>query len=454
MDFRQYGIPAREWQRFVAAHPEAGATASLPDDKSGAELQEDANSERRDKSQRNFEAEGLESAVHVEEAEIRAAQKGGDGDEEAQQQDRLTARVYTRVQRDDDLRLDKVPGVVYYHGGVYVFGTPDTERHLCGLVASRLRVVVVHVCYREAPQHRHPAQHLDGKDGFEWVVSNAERLGIDPEQIVIVGLSCGAGIAASTTLRVCNEDAEKSEEEARRRPDKRSKTGDDRGDGQGQDDPELTSSDDVKPEDKVYDRSAPFVGRTASKRRIKGLVLCVPWLLQEACFPYHLFRSREATSRVQCAEASGMSRAVYDRLCDMLGAEDQADPLLNVPLAPDAELARFPRTAFMIAGMDFFRDDGLILAERLKSLRVPRRVHMFKGMPHGFRKFDDLWSSQRFDELLLLLMNWALGRTISSIDVGFHVEQQEMHEREAKSLVSRVQSPPYDTRHTGADRTT
>lgn len=38
-------------------------------------------------------------------------------------QDKLTAWVYTQVQRDDELRLDKVPAVVYYHGGVYVFGT-------------------------------------------------------------------------------------------------------------------------------------------------------------------------------------------------------------------------------------------------------------------------------------------------------------------------------------------
>jgi acetyl esterase/lipase len=39
-----------------------------------------------------------------------------------------------------------------------------------------------------------------------------------------------------------------------------------------------------------------------------------------------------------------------------------------VPLATDEELARFPRTAFMIAGMDMFRDDGLIFAEKLKTL--------------------------------------------------------------------------------------
>ncbi len=78
---------------------------------------------------------------------------------------------------------------------------------------------------------------------------------------------------------------------------------------------------------------------------------------------------------------------------------------------------------------------------------------MFKGMPHGFRKYDDLWSSKRFDELFLLLINWALDRTVSSIDVGFHVEQQEVNELEKKSTECRIQEPPYTTRHSDSDQT-
>lgn len=78
---------------------------------------------------------------------------------------------------------------------------------------------------------------------------------------------------------------------------------------------------------------------------------------------------------------------------------------------------------------------------------------MFKGMPRGFRKHDELWSSRRFDELLLLLVNWALDRTVSSSDVGFHVEQPELAEREAKSQESRIQDPPYKTRRSGTNQT-
>lgn len=361
MDFSQFGTPAPEWQSFVAAHPEENATATLPDDESDSEGQFETNAERQHQSESNFHARGLDDSVCVEEADIRKL--GPD----AGAQDRLTARIYTRVQREDDLQLDRVPGVVYYHGGGYVFGAADTERYLCSRMASKLRVVVVHVCYREAPQHPHPAAHRDGKDGFEWVVANAAGLGIDPEQIVVVGLSCGAGIAASTTLRICNEDAEMHHEDMSPGAHMRS-VSDDATKAEQELSGDADSFENVLPEYKVVDRAAPFAGRRRSKRRIKGLVLALPWLLQEKCFPHHLFSSREAASRAQCAQAPGMSTAVYDRLNDMFGAEDPSDPLLNVPLAKDEELARFPRTAFIIAGMDLFRDDGLILAEKLRAL--------------------------------------------------------------------------------------
>jgi hypothetical protein len=59
------------------------------------------------------------------------------------------------------------------------------------------------------------------------------------------------------------------------------------------------------------------------------------------------------------------------------------------------------------------------------KLRIPRRVHLFPGMPHAFRRYGELWSSQRFDQVLMLLINWALDRTASADDTGVHIEEQE-----------------------------
>ncbi|KAB5572189.1 Alpha/Beta hydrolase protein [Coniochaeta sp. 2T2.1] len=284
-------------------------------------------------SERLFETEGLKSAVRIQHAEICFQGESS--------QDKLTARVYTKVLGDEDLELDKVAAVVYFHAGLYVFGTPDTEGYLCSVIASKLRVVVVHICYRQAPQHPYPAAHNDGKAGFEWVVENAEHLGIDPEQIVIVGLCSGAGVA--------KRDRKKTEQQKR--------SGDEKED-----------TDDSPNSRTVTDGFTPPGEEKRETGRVKGLVLGFPWLLQESSFPYHAFSSRDATSRVQCAEAPVMSKDVYDCLSDVLGVEGQTDLWLNVPLAKDAELAKFPRTAFILCGLDLFRDDGILFADRLRTL--------------------------------------------------------------------------------------
>jgi len=39
---------------------------------------------------------------------------------------------------------------------------------------------------------------------------------------------------------------------------------------------------------------------------------------------------------------------------------------------------------------------------------VPVHVHVFPGLPHGFRRFDDLPSSRRWDELVVEGIKWSL----------------------------------------------
>lgn len=257
---------------------------------------------------RDADAKGLYRSVNpkgeakVEEKTIRS---GGNS--------RLTAWVYTKAPSATDLVLDGgVPCVVYYHSGGYgLLGQPTTESYLCSQLATRLRVVVVHICYRESPPSSHPDAHTDSKDGLEWVIDHADELGIDANQIVLVGLCYSAGLAVSVGLRAVAE---------------------------------------------------------KKKIKLRGQVLAFPWLFQEEKFPYDMFVSRGATSRYQCAAAPTMPKRVYDDLQRKLKIEDQTDPLLNVPLAPDEDLAKFPRTGIIVAGMDLLRDDGILFAEKLRQV--------------------------------------------------------------------------------------
>jgi acetyl esterase/lipase len=59
--------------------------------------------------------------------------------------------------------------------------------------------VVVSVEYRLAPDHPDPAPVEDCYAGLVWMAKNAAELGIDPERLLIAGVS-GGGLAAGTAL--------------------------------------------------------------------------------------------------------------------------------------------------------------------------------------------------------------------------------------------------------------
>lgn len=92
-------------------------------------------------------------------------------------------------------------GALYYvHGGGMVMG--DRYLGVPGILATaeELGLAVISVEYRLAPEHPHPAPVEDCYAGLQWTAGHADELGIDPDRIVIVGVSAGGGLAAALTL--------------------------------------------------------------------------------------------------------------------------------------------------------------------------------------------------------------------------------------------------------------
>jgi acetyl esterase/lipase len=63
-----------------------------------------------------------------------------------------------------------------------------------------MAVLVVSVESRLAPEHPGPAPVEDCYAGLVWIAKSADELGIDPERLIIAGLSAGGGLAAGTAL--------------------------------------------------------------------------------------------------------------------------------------------------------------------------------------------------------------------------------------------------------------
>jgi acetyl esterase len=95
---------------------------------------------------------------------------------------------------------ERLPALVYLHGGGWTVGDFATYEPFCRQLANALGRVVVWVDYRLAPEHPFPAALEDTWNAVEWLVTNAERLGIDRERIAIGGDSAGGNLAAVTAI--------------------------------------------------------------------------------------------------------------------------------------------------------------------------------------------------------------------------------------------------------------
>jgi acetyl esterase/lipase len=100
--------------------------------------------------------------------------------------------------------LGNRPGIVFCHGGGFVFCDIESHDGFCRALARGSQAVVVSVGYRLAPEHPAPAAALDAFAAFRWVVEHAAGLGIDATRTVIAGDSAGGNIAAVTAI-LCRE---------------------------------------------------------------------------------------------------------------------------------------------------------------------------------------------------------------------------------------------------------
>lgn len=123
-----------------------------------------------------------------------------------------TKRNYKRV--DDNFKFEDrsvpvsffVPNsdyqnklIIYFHGGGWVIGDVDTYTSTCSKLAVEVNCIVATVNYRLAPEYPFPSGLIDCYDVTKEIFLN-DTFGIDNDDIILMGDSAGANIAAVVSI--------------------------------------------------------------------------------------------------------------------------------------------------------------------------------------------------------------------------------------------------------------
>ncbi|KAM3355044.1 hypothetical protein ACQJBY_025673 [Aegilops geniculata] len=235
----------------------------------------------------------------------------------------------------------KLPVLVYFHGGGFVFGSYSWPKNHAGCLrlACELPAVVLSFDYRLAPEHPLPAAVEDSATALRWLASRISARS-DPwlaedACIFLGGQSSGATLAHHLLLR-----------------------------------------------------PHPMV-------KIAGCILLMPPFLSETATQSELDTPDTAFLSLKMSDK-------YFRLMMPVGA-NKDDPLVNPfgPASPSLETADVGRMLVVAAECDMVRDKDIEYADRLKAMGKDVELVEFAGQEHAF--FATKPFSPAADQLLTVI---------------------------------------------------
>ncbi len=81
--------------------------------------------------------------------------------------------------------------ILYFHGGGYIAGSPETHRALVARLAQAGEATAFTLAYRLAPEFAFPAAVRDGIDAYRHLIGK----NVSPSQVILAGDGSGGGLA-------------------------------------------------------------------------------------------------------------------------------------------------------------------------------------------------------------------------------------------------------------------
>ncbi|KAJ7892203.1 Alpha/Beta hydrolase protein [Mycena leptocephala] len=239
------------------------------------------------------------------------------------------------------------PVLVYFHGGGWVAGSINTKDFDLRMLSVELRLSIVNVDYRLAPEHPFPTGLNDSYAALKWTAKNCKRIhGSLEKGFVVCGASAGANISAAVAHRSLK--------------------------------------------DSFFER-----------HKLTGHILQIPALVHPAAYPSEY--SSELLSYEQNKEAPVLSKALMDMFYECLNGP-ATDPDVSPLLADHTGL---PSAYLQICGLDPLRDEGLLYERLLREKGIPTKLDIYPGVPHGFSTMlPGITAAKKYDADLREGLKW------------------------------------------------
>lgn len=103
--------------------------------------------------------------------------------------------LYLNTYQKQNLHCDKMPVLLYLHGGGWVSGSPEGREGFTTQMAA-MGFFVISIFYGLSPKYSHPLPVINTYKALEWLINNMSKYNLDLDKIVIGGESAGAHLAS------------------------------------------------------------------------------------------------------------------------------------------------------------------------------------------------------------------------------------------------------------------
>ncbi|KAM9299034.1 arylacetamide deacetylase-like 4 [Gastrophryne carolinensis] len=292
-------------------------------------------------------------------------------------------------------------GVMYFHGGGFVYGSIESYDHLCRHIAKTCDAVVASVGYRLAPEHRYPAALDDCISASIYFLKTTEQYGVDPSSVIICGDSAGGNLTACVTqVLVTKKDIPKPLAQVMIYP--------------------ATQLIDLNLPSYQQNSMVPILLRDITIYFILTYIGADLSLLQEMQNGNHIppeFRKKFSKWLSADRVPDEFKVRGYKPYVPQAFNNDvyqKVKHVFDVPCSPliaeDSIISQLPKSYILTCEFDVLRDDGILYKKRLEDNRVPVTWYHVKNGFHGVVNYFNAPNviSGKEDDLIVTTLKEAL----------------------------------------------